>query len=207
VATDAIRMVRTGSMTGESCAGSVLGTPAYMAPEQARGAIDTVDERADVFGLGSILCEILSGQPAYVSRGRKSLYLMAEQADLGDALHRLDTCGAEAELIDLAKSCLAQIPKDRPRDAGVVLAGLTAYLAGVECRLREAGLARVRAETLAAEEWKRGVLAVALAVSVLAMGLVGTVGWTWVSRERQSRAEEVKIEVNSALDAAARKRE
>ena len=64
----AIRTLRTGSEAGESLAGSVLGTPAYMAPEQARGEIDTVDERADVFGLGSILCEILSGQPAYAGR-------------------------------------------------------------------------------------------------------------------------------------------
>ena len=202
----AIRTIRTGSDAGESVAGSVLGTPAYMAPEQARGEIDTVDERADVFGLGSILCEILSGQPAFAGRRGLELYKMAERADVSDAFARLDACGADAELIALAKSCLAAAPKDRPRDAGAVLSGLGAYLAGAERRLQEAGLAKARAETLAAEERKRRTLSVALAASVLITGLVGAGGWAWFNNERIRRIEAVRHEVNLALDSAAIKR-
>jgi serine/threonine-protein kinase len=52
-------------------AGSVLGTPAYMAPEQARGLIEEVDRHSDVFGLGGILCTILTGEPPYRVRARR----------------------------------------------------------------------------------------------------------------------------------------
>ena len=79
-----------------SHAGSVMGTPAYMAPEQAAGEIERIDERADVFALGSILCEVLTGRPAYTGRTGGEIRRKAALGDLADALARLDACGADA---------------------------------------------------------------------------------------------------------------
>ena len=106
-----------------SRAGSVLGTPAYMAPEQARGDLERVDERADVFGLGAILCEILTGRPPYVGTDSGDVQRLAARAELDDAFDRLGACGAEPELVALSRQCLAARPDDRPRDAGIVASG------------------------------------------------------------------------------------
>ncbi len=100
-----------------SKAGSVMGTPSYMAPEQARGEIDRLDERCDVFALGSILCEVLTGEPAFIGRSSGEIQRKASRGELKDALDRLDGSGSDAELIALAKDCLASELEDRPRHA------------------------------------------------------------------------------------------
>ena len=83
-----IRTVRSGSDADDSQVGSALGTPAYMAPEQAGGEVERVDRRADVFGLGSILGEILTGQPAYTGRTQNEVMRKAIRGDIGETLDR-----------------------------------------------------------------------------------------------------------------------
>jgi serine/threonine-protein kinase len=180
-----IATVRTQAAGWSSQAGSVLGTAAFMAPEQAEGDVEQLDERCDVFGLGGILCVILTGAPPYEGPGEELLG-RARRADLADAYTRLDGCGADAELVALAKACLAREKADRPRDAGAVAEAMAAYQAGVAERLRRGELERAAAAVRAGEERKRQrVLRAAVLVVVLGAGGVG--GW-FVQERAQTRA-------------------
>jgi eukaryotic-like serine/threonine-protein kinase len=167
-------------------AGSVLGTPAYMAPEPARGAVELVDARADVFGLGALLCEILTGEPPFTGKNAEAMR-KAQTAQLDDAFTRLDGCGADGELAGLARRCLRAEPWDRPRDAGEVAAAVTAYQNSVVERLRQAELAHAaevarteEAKATAAQERKARRLTLGLAACVLALMMIGAAGGLWL---------------------------
>jgi len=196
--------VRSGSGTDASRAGSILGTPSYMAPEQARGELDQVDERADVFGLGAILCEILTGKPPFGGETRDEVRQNAAQGDMAAAFNRLSSCSVESDLTALARDCLAADRQQRPRNAGIVSARITAYLSGVQDRLRKAELARVEAQARAEEERKRRRITVALAASVLlTAGVVGG-GWAYLARQRTGRLLATTRVVSEALAEALR---
>jgi serine/threonine-protein kinase len=203
-----IMTVRTGSSENgsDSQAGSVLGTPSYMAPEQARGEIERIDERSDVFGLGAILCEILTGQPPFGGESREETRAQAARGDLAEALRRLKTSGVDSELIDLARTCLRPERNRRPRNAGEVARRTSGYLAGVQERVKAAELARVEAVARAEEERKGRRLAVALAASVVVtFGLAGG-GLAYRARERTARLMATTRVVTVALADAERLR-
>ncbi len=200
-----IRTVRSGSTGSGGSAtqtGALLGTPAYMPPEQANGDVALLDRRADVFGLGAVLCEILTGAPPYVGRSSEEIRRKAANGDLADAYTRLDACGADVEVVRLSRACLAPEARDRPQDAQAVADALTAYLDGVQTRLRQAQLAEAAARAKAVEEAKRRRLALALAATVLLAVTAGGGGWLWVKGERNARTAELTREVNLALNRA-----
>jgi tetratricopeptide (TPR) repeat protein/tRNA A-37 threonylcarbamoyl transferase component Bud32 len=175
-------------------AGAIIGTPSYMAPEQARGETNFLNERADVFGLGAILCEILTGKPPFHGEDRINVLLQAQLADLNGALARLAECGADDDLRNLAIHCLAPDAVNRPASASVVAEAITTYLTGVQERLHEAEVARaaaqaraeeaVRARTLADQKRRLGI---ALALTLMGIVTLGVGGWFWIDRDKAIR--------------------
>jgi serine/threonine-protein kinase len=223
-----VSLIRTQRSQGSSApegfgshtlAGSMLGTPAYMSPEQARGDVDLIDQRADVFGLGAILCELLTGQPPYTGK-KADVLRKAQTASLDEVFGRLDGCGADVELVSLTRRCLAPQPWDRLPDAGHVAGAVTTYQNSVAERLHQAELARAaeaaraeesRATAAAAEARARAErrargLTAALAGSVLLAAALGVAGWRWVELERMGRAAALDARVNAALQEAVRLR-
>src|SRR5262249_23665786 len=140
------------------------------------------------------------------------LHRMAAAADLAEARTRLDGCGADAELIALAKDCLAVERTCRPRNAGEVAGRLAAYLAEVQEQLRRGGAGQAGGQARAEEaratvraERRARRLTVGLAVAVLAVMVSLTVGALWLQRQQEEaarQAEALRRDVSALLTQA-----
>lgn len=198
------------SKDSDSRDGSVIGTPAYMPPEQAQGRVDLIDERSDVFGLGAILCEILTGRPPYGGETGNDILRSAAEGKLGEAQAALDQCGADRELIALARDCLALNPEKRPGDAGIVVTRVRAHLEGAQERLHAAENERAAAEAKAAAERKARRITLGLAAAVVLAVVLGGGAATWLRHrylaevaETDRRQEIRELAVNNDLREAA----
>jgi len=194
-----IETVRSGpgSSGSDSIVGSVMGTPAYMSPEQAQGEIEKLDERADVFSLGASLCEILTGRPPYEDSDAEPTLLRAARAKLDPARERIAACDADPLLKQLCLDCMLPARDARPRDAEAVARAVHDYLSSVEERAHKAELAATASRIKADEQRRRLRLTIGLAASVVASLLLGGGAFYWVQSERALRTEQVRNAVEA----------
>ncbi|MBK9385312.1 MAG: protein kinase [Planctomycetes bacterium] len=174
---------------GEERKRRVGGTPAYMSPEQARGERDAISPRTDVFGLGAMLCEMLTGAPPYRGATKREVVAQATLPALDDAYARLQSCDAGATLIDLARRCLAPRPDQRLADAGHVAAALNSYLSELEARARGLEIEAAAANARAAQERRARRLGYTLAATLALVSVAASTLWIAWESARTSREE------------------
>jgi serine/threonine-protein kinase len=128
------RLTKTRPASGEYSqmeAPGPVGTPVYMAPEQARGNPAEMDERSDVFGLGALLYEIVSGEVPYGADTPPHSILGKAQAG---AVVPIDEAafgmGMSRQIRDIVSKAVAPRPEDRYQSVVALQADVRAFLRG-----------------------------------------------------------------------------
>jgi len=119
---------RTSEDSLLSVSGAILGTPSYMAPEQASGARRGLSPMTDVYGLGAIFYELLTGEPPFRSRTVMETVVQVQERD-PDPPHELWP-DVPRELETICLKCLEKSPQNRYPTAGALARELDRYLQG-----------------------------------------------------------------------------
>ncbi|HUM11931.1 MAG TPA: protein kinase, partial [Myxococcaceae bacterium] len=192
-------------------AGVALGTPSYMSPEQAAGKLEAIDERSDVFSLGAMLYELLTGRPPFEGVDNAQVIEAVRSGRVTPV--RLLCPAAPPELAAVAERALRSDPDGRYPDAGAFASELLAYRTG----------GRVEAYAYGALELLRKFVkrnralsaAIAASVLILIAGVVAVVVQLRQARvnlasaliERARRAEDVSDWARAAAYYAASRQE
>jgi WD40 repeat protein len=171
---------------GLTLSGAVVGTPAYMAPEQAT-ALRTVTTAADVYSLGAVLYELLAGKVPFQADTPLETLLQVTSAEpprprgLNPQVHR--------DLETIALKCLEKEPRGRYGSAAALAEDLERWLADEPIRARPAGPVEL------AVKWARRRPASAALCAFLAASLLlglGTLVWGWQAAESAKRDQEAR---------------
>ena len=152
----------------ETCSGLAIGSPPYMAPEQAAGRTREQGPATDVYALGVILYELLTGRPPL--RGETDLETLRLVSDQDPPLPRALRPGLPRDLETICLKCLEKRPDRRYAGAGELAEDLGRFLEGRPIRARRS-TAWERAW-----KWARRRPAHAALAAVVAMVLLGAIG-------------------------------
>ncbi|QDV34227.1 protein kinase domain-containing protein [Tautonia plasticadhaerens] len=186
-----------GSDSGLTATDSILGSPSYMAPEQAGGHSREVGPAADIYALGAILYELLTGRPPF--RGATLLETLEQVKNAEPVPPSRLVPGLPRDLETIALTCLRKEPERRYHSAASLEADLRRFLAG------EPIVARPVSSWERLVKWGRRRPAIAALLALLTMAIVaGFVGVSsqWLRAEWQKeslRRQNYIARVNLAL--------
>ena len=119
-------------LPAEETQGMVFGTPAYMSPEQASAGSEPMDERSDIFSMGALLYEIMTGRPPYQASTAMEAVLLAQLCDVRppDELPHLPPNLFARELVRIVMRALARQPDERYATIAAMKLDLLRFLRG-----------------------------------------------------------------------------
>ena len=167
---------------GATATGVMLGTPAYMAPEQALGESNRIDRRTDVYALGAVLYTLITGDPPFQVKTQAQHLIAIIQSDPPRPRKRDASIPVELEAIAL--KCLEKENQDRYPSARALSEDLQRYLDGMPVEARSAGFL-YRMSKIAHRH--QGLVAISGVAMVLAAVLVGTSVNTRIRSAKQSQ--------------------
>ncbi len=174
---------RLGADTGQTRTGEVVGTPAYMAPEQAAPGAAPVGTPADVYALGAILYELLAGRPPF--QAATALDVLTQVISAEPAPPRQLRPKTPRDLETICLKCLRKEPRRRYGSAEALAEDLRRFLTGRPIQAR-----RVGAVERAVKWVRRNAAASALAAVVMLAALGGGAAWLWAAQDRAARQAE-----------------
>jgi len=154
----------------------------YMSPEQAAGDMGAVDERSDVWTLGAILHELLSGRPLFASR--------EEVAPMAAGALRRNCLGAPRELVSICRRALQGQPEDRYSNAKELAADVEAYLTGRRVSAHDYGVRELLRRF--ARRHRRALKLALFAITFFMLAGAGSYLRLLVQRNRAQEAHQVE---------------
>lgn len=121
-------LARTMDQSTMSLSGEMLGTPAYMAPEQVHGNRGEVDVRVDVYGIGATLYEMLTGRPPFIGSSTAETLQQVLHAEPTPPKALVRDLPRDLESVCLR--CLEKTPANRYASASELLADIDRFLSG-----------------------------------------------------------------------------
>lgn len=166
------KIFRDTPASHETKSGMVLGTPSYMAPEQAGGQTSRIGPPTDIYALGAILYELLTGRPPY--RGETSLETLQQLLTIDPVAIPSLVPHAPRDLTTICEKCLEREPERRYGSAAELAADLQRFLADQPILARRIGLLE------RGWRWCRRNVALAIALSsvaILLLTIAGVLVW------------------------------